>query len=327
MDLNQRIKRYREAAVKAVELTTKYQLPDGGYIWDGYVKNAYHKQVYSWPIAGRFSEAQRLLDWVKKNTLESDGQLKDYLGDVYKLAWLVHGAQRLGRFDVSYPLGSFLFSYQSPCGGFPRYTADKLIRSVSTAWMGITALSFGKLDVAEKAAKCCLSMLEQQPDENKFYCQMTGDGKLITEKDNPDALIMVDVSKPKQNYYELGLPMMLMCRLYQATGKVSWLDYAKPFFEFNLRCADDKFAFTFSGKTAFAAAIYYSITGDERARDAAYEFCDFLVETQLPDGSWIDEVKDPDELLYYVDHAAEFCVWLIEIAAIMESKESIAAKL
>lgn len=218
MDLSQRIKRYREAAVRAVEFTTRYQLPDGGYIWDGYVKNAYHKQVYSWPIAGRFGETQRLLSWVKRNTLQSDGQLKDYHGDVYKLAWLVHGAQRLGRFDVSYPLGSFLFSYQSSCGGFPRYTADKLIRSVSTAWMGITALSFGKLDVTEKTAQCCISMLEQQPREDRFYCQ-------------------------------------------------------------------------------------------------------------LPDGSWIDEINDPDELLYYVDHAAEFCVWLLEIAAIMESKEGIVAKL
>jgi len=325
MGLNERIKRYREAADKAVEFTTGFQLPDGGYIWEGYVKNAYHKQVYSWPIAGRFSEAQRLLNWVQKNTLQPDGQLKDYLGDVYKLAWLVHGAQRLGRFDVSYPLGSFLFSYQAPCGGFPRYTADEVIRSVSTAWMGVTALSFGKLDVAKKAAQCCISMLEQQPGADKFFCHMTAEGKLVTETNNPK-LPFIDMAKPKQNYYELGLPMMLMCRLHQATGEPSYLDHAKRFFELHLRCADDKFAFVFSGKTAFAAAIYYFITGDERMRDAAIQFCDFLLETQLPDGSWRDEVKDPDELLYYVDHAAEFCVWLLEIAAIMESMEATGAR-
>ena len=322
MDLNERISRYREVAVKAAEFTTKYQLPDGGYIWDGYVNNAYHKQAYAWPIAGRFRETQLLLNWVKRNTLQSDGQLKDYLGDVYKLAWFVQGAQRMGRFDLSYPLISFLLSCQKPCGGFPRYAADKLIRCVSTAWMGISALYFGKSDVAEKTAQCCLSMLAQQPDENRFYCQMTGDGKLVTEKEDPKVLF-VDTSKPKQNYYELGLPMMLMCRLHQATGKPSYLDDANRFFEFNLRCYDDKFSFVFSGKTAFAAAIYYFTTGDEKARDAAYRFCDFLVETQLSDGSWRDEITDPDELLYYVDHAAEYCVWLLEIAAIMESKASL----
>jgi len=320
--LHERIKRYREAAVKAVEFTVKFQRPDGGYIWEGYVNNAYHKQAYSWPIAGRFAEAQRLLNWAKRNTLQSNGQLKDYRGDVYKLAWFVQGAQRLGRFDLSYPLMSFLLSCQAPCGGFPRYATDECIRSVSTAWMGISALCFGKTDVAEKAAQCCVGMLEEQPDADKFFCHMTRDGKLITETKNPK-LPFIDISQPKQNYYELGLPMLLLCRLHQVTGKPSYLDYARRFFEGNLRCHDDKFSFVFSGKTAFAAAIYHSITGDERARHAACRFCDFLVETQLPDGSWRDEVKDPDELLYYVDHAAEFCVWLLEIAAMMESKEAV----
>ena len=321
MDLRERIKRYRDAAARAVKFTVGFQRRDGGYIWEGYVPNAYHKQVYAWPIAGRFSEAQRLLNWAKKNTLQPDGQLKDYLGDVYKLAWFVQGAQRLGRFDLSYPLMSFLLSTQAPCGGFPRYAKDDFIRSVSTAWMGISALCFGKLDVAEKTAQCCISMLEQQPDAGKFFCHMTCDGKLITEANN-SRLPFVDLSKPKQNYYELGLPMLLLCRLHQVTGNPSYLKDAKRFFEVNLRCHDDKFTFTFSGKTAYAGAIYYLITGDERGREAAVSFCDFLVETQLPEGGWRDVVKDPDELLYYVDHAAEYCVWLLEIAAMMESKEA-----
>ena len=323
MGVTERIGRYREAAVKAAEFTIKFQLPDGGYIWDGYVNNAYHKQAYSWPIAGRFAETQRLLDWAKSNRLQSDGQLKDYGGDVYKLAWFVQGAQRAGRFDLSYPLMSFLLSCQAPCGGFPRYAADELTRCVATTWMGISALYFGKTDVAEKAASCAINMLEAQPRQDRFYYQMTRDGKLVTEKEDPKAMF-VDIAKPKQNYYELGLPMMLMCRLHQATGDPCYLDYARRFFEFNLRCHDDKLAFVFSGKTAFAAAVYYSITGDEGMRDAACEFCDFLLETQLPDGSWRDEISDPDELLYYVDHAAEYIVWLQEIATILESKEAAA---
>ncbi len=117
--------------------------------------------------------------------------------------------------------------------------------------------------------------------------------------------------------------MMLMCKLHQLTGDSSYLDYATRFFEFKLRCYKDNFAYVGSGKSALAAAIYYLITGEEKARDAAYRFCDFLVETQLPDGSWIDKIKEPDELLYYVDHAAGFNVWLQEIVATLESKEAI----
>ena len=270
-----------------------------------------------------FRETQRLLDWAKRNRLQPDGQLKDYLGDVYKLAWFVQGAQRIGRFDLSYPLMSFLLSCQAECGGFPRYAADELTRGVSTTWMGISALYFGKTDVAERAAQCAINMLEAQPRQDRFYYQMTRDGKLVTEKEDPKARF-VDIARPKQNYYELGLPMMLMCRLHQATGEPSYLDYARRFFEFNLRCRDDRFTYVFSGKTAFAAAMYYAITGDEGMRDVAFEFCDFLLDTQLPDGSWRDEVTDPDELLYYVDHAAEYIVWLQEIATILESREAAA---
>ena len=79
----------------------------------------------------------------------------------------------------------------------------------------------------------------------------------------------------------------------------------------------------FSGKSALAAALYYQFTDDERGRDAALQFCDFCLETQLPDGSWIDRDKDPDELMYYVDHAACFTVWLMEIAMTLESKAAL----
>ncbi len=322
MKLQERINRYQEAGLKAVEFTIQFQLPDGGYIWDGYVNDAYHKQAYSWQLAGRFSEAQRLLDWAKKNKLQADGQLKDYKSDVYKQTWFFLGANRLERFDISYPVMSFLLSNQAPCGGFPRFVGDENIPSVSTSLMGIAALNFGNLDVAKKVAQYCISMLEQQSEDDRFYFVMTRDGKLITEKDDPKARF-IDTTKPKQRYYEAGIPMMLMCQLYQITGESSYLDYAKRFFEFHLGCYEDGFAHVGSGKSALAAAIYYLITDDERGRDAACRFCDFLVETQLPDGSWIDLVTEPDELLYYVDHAAGFNVWLQGVAATLERKAAI----
>ena len=323
MKLQERINRYLEAADKAVEFTIKFQLPDGGYIWEGYVKNAYHKQALSWQLAGRFDEAHRLLDWAKRNTLQANGELKDYLGDVYKQTWFFIGAHRLGRFDLSYPVMSFLLSTEAPCGGFPRFAEDNLVRAVSTSHIGIAALNFGNLDLAKKTAQCCISMLDQQPEEDKLYFVMTGDGKLVTEKDDPNALF-IDITKPKQKYYEADIPMLLLCNLHQITGESSYLEYAKRFFEFKLRCYADGFATVLSPKGALAAAIYYLITDDERARDAAYRFCDFALETQLPDGSWVDPVTEPDELLYYVDHAACINVWLRGIATTLESKEALA---
>ncbi len=112
-----------------------------------------------------------------------------------------------------------------------------------------------------------------------------------------------------------------MCKLYQATGIGTYLDYAKRFFEFKLTCFDDRFSFAGSGKSSLGSALYYLCTGDTRARAAAIEFCDFLVETHYPEGGWRDELE-PDELLIYIDHAAEFSIWLNEIAATLPAGDA-----
>jgi len=322
MDLQERIRRYRETAFKAVDYTVGFLQPDGGYIWDGYVPNAFHKQAYSWILAGRIQEGHRLMDWAGRNRLQPDGRLKDYLGDVYKQTWFALSAQRLGRYELSYPVMKYLLSLQAPCGGFPRYEKEDVVRAVASGFVGIAALSFGNLEVAKQAAQSCVDTLDQQAVEDRFYCHMTRDGKVVTEKDHPKALF-IDMTQPKQIYYELGVPMWLLCKLHQVTGEASSLDAAKRFFEFHLACREDSFSHVGSGKSALAAAIYYGITDDQRALDAACRFCDFCVETQLPHGSWIDLPKEPDELLYYVDHAACFTVWLLEIALTLESKEAI----
>jgi len=308
---------YRRACLKAVEYQISFQRPDGGYIWDGYAIDAFHKQALSWQLSGHFVEALRLLNWVKKNKLQADGQLKDYNGDIYKHSWFFQGAHLLGRFDLSFPVWSFLLSQQAPCGGFPHFAGDKLVRSLSTAWTGVSALYFGNIDVATKIAKCSISMLEQQPREDRFYFQMTRDGKLVTEKEYPDAQF-IDTTKPMQCYWEVGFAMLLMCKMHLATGEKSYLDYAKRFFEFKLRCYKDNFSYWGSGKSALAAANYYMLTGDERAREKSYEFCDFVLETQTPAGGFRYE-DEPDELLIYVDHAACFSVWAGESLKIFES--------
>jgi hypothetical protein len=312
---------YRRACQKAVEYQISFQLPDGGYIWDGYAIDAFHKQALSWQLGGRHVEALRLLNWVKKNNLQPDGQLENYNGDIYKHSWFFQGAHLLGRFDISYPVWSFLRSCQAPCGGLPHFAADELIRSLSTAWTGVSALCIGDIDTARKIAQCSISMLEQQPREDRFYFQMTRGGKLVTEKENPEAQF-IDTTKPKQCYWEVGFAMLLMCKMYQATKDKSYLDYAQRFLEFKLRCYADRFSFWGSGKSALGAANYYLLTGDERGKEAALEFCDFVVDTQTPEGGFRYE-DEPDELLIYVDHAACFSVWAGESLKILESLAAI----
>ena len=316
--MSTRIEQYRQAGRKAVDFQLRFQQPDGGYIWEGFARNAYHKQTYSWMMSGEYGRAQRLLNWVKANTLLPDGGLKDYNGDTYRLAWFFQGAHRLGRFDISYPVMDYLLSCQTESGGWPVFEEDAYTRVLPTAWAGVAALYAGRVDVAERAAAWCVSLLEQQNDDTKFYYEMTPAGKLVTLQSDPKAR-HIDATQPKQPYWEVGLPQMLMCRMFTVTGYKSYIDQAARFFERHRTLHDDRFTHTGSGKSSLANAVYYLLTDDERARDAVMEFCDHLVETQTEEGSWL--VRDDAPLLNRIDAAAEFSVWLQENAAILESKQ------
>ncbi|MCX7825348.1 MAG: hypothetical protein N2689_07305 [Verrucomicrobiae bacterium] len=317
--MNDKTECYRRSALRAVQFQLNGQQPDGSFAWEGYPRNAYHKQACSWTMAGHIEPAHRLLTWVKMHTLSPDGQLQDYDGDVRKHCWLFRGAHQLDRFDVSWPVMSFLLSCQLPLGGFPRRASENRIVSSATAQMGLSALHFGRQDVAEAAAACVLRILESQPDDSRFYFQMTAEGKLVTRETDAKAPCL-DAAVARQNYSEIGLPLQLMCRLYQATANKQYLEFAAVFFELTVRRFPDAFGCIGADTCALGAALYYLLAGDRRAQQAACRFADFLVATQHPQGGWRDP-GEPDIPLSYVDHAAESSVFLFELAALLPSAE------
>ncbi len=316
MTMDPRLQAFREAGERAVEFQLQYQQEDGSFIWDEQIRDAYHKQAYSWGISSHLPEAHRLLNWVRENTLQPDGSLRDYNGDVYKHSWFFQGCHRLGRFDLSYPVMAWLIRQQTACGGLPHFVGDEWLRTLPTAWTGVSAIYFGRLDVAEKAAGWCLRLLDQ-PDEGRFYFRTTLEGELATTETDEDAQY-IDLEEMGQPYWEIGLPWMLMGRLYQVTGDRQWLDHANGFFELQLACAQDNFANVGSGKSSLAAVIHFLNTGDARARDGAISFGEFLLATQHPEGGWRGD-NEPDTPLIYIDHAAEYNVWLQEISGLLGS--------
>ncbi len=312
--MDTRIEAFRAAGQRAVDFQLQFQQHDGSFIWDPEIRDAYHKQSYSWGLAGRLRGAHRLINWIASDMLV----LADYRGDVYKLSWMAQGVHRLGRFDVSHPIMGWLMQQQAECGGFPHFAGDEWLRCLPTAWAGVAALYFGRPEVAERAAQWCLGLLDQ-PDEGRYYFRTTLDGKLATAALDPGAQF-IDLSAPKQPYWEIGLPWLLMGRLYQATGDGDWLERAGRFFELHLQCAEDRFCHTGSGKSSLAASVHWLNTGDERAREAALTFGQFLLDTQNAEGSWT--VGGNEALLIRIDAAAEFSVWLQEMAGMLGAGES-----
>ncbi|MBU0610960.1 MAG: hypothetical protein KKI08_23975 [Armatimonadetes bacterium] len=312
----ERLEQYRQAGLRAAQFTLGFQQPDGGYIWDGFPPDAFHKQAYSWGVGGHALEANRLLDWVQRERLLPDGQLRDYHGDMYKHAWLLQGAQRLGRFDVTYLMADFIASCQAPCGGFPHMAGGDTCRALAGCQVGIAMLYMGRMDVAEQAAAWTISLLDQPHDDRFGFCT-TLEGELLAGEGQ--AIVL---QQPQQVYWELGLPLMLMCRMTMATGEGSYLDHARAFFDWHLRCAEDRFTFTGSGKSGLGAALLYLLTGDTRARDAAVEFGDRLLATQADDGVWHSPSWPEGQVLYLIDAGVEFNVWLQEIAATLGAAEA-----
>lgn len=316
--MNSRLEAFREAAERAVKFQLQFQQPDGSFIWDKEIRDAYHKQPYSWGISCRPGNAHRLINWIRDNTLQDDGSLQDYNGDVYKLSWLFQGCHRLGRFDLSHPIMGWLMQQQRECGGLPHFAADDRLRALATAWVGVSALYFGNVEFAERCAGWCANLLDQ-PEEGRFYYQTTLDGQILTTEMAENAEY-IDLEKTGQAYWEIGLPWMLMGRLYQATGAQQWLDHANDFFEWQRSCAEDNFTNVGSGKSSLAACIHFLNTSDARARNGAVAFGEFLLATQYPEGGWRD-LDEPDIPLIYIDHAAEYTVWLNEIVGILGSAD------
>jgi hypothetical protein len=317
--MNEKIELYHQTALKAVQFQLSCQQPDGSFVWEGYPRNAYHKQACSWALAGCIEPAHRLLTWIKANTLSPDGQLQDYESDVHKHCWLFEGAHRLGRFDVSWPVMSFLLSCQTPLGGFSRVPGEATILSSATARMGLAALHFGRQDVAEAAAACVIRILDLQPDDTRFYFRMNAEGKLVTREMDAKAPCL-ETAVPRQDYSEIGLPLQLMCRMYQITANFQYLEFARAFLELAVQRFPAALSSVGGDACALGAAHFCLISGDHRASQAACRFADFLVASQHPHGGWRDP-SEPDIPLSYVDHAAESSVCLFELAALLPGTE------
>ena len=159
--------------------------------------------------------------------------------------------------------------------------------------------------------------LLDQPAEDCFYYCTSLDGELLRSES-----LAINLQQPQQVYWELGLPLMLMCRMFMATGENWYLGHARDFFNWHLKCAEDHFTFTGSGKSGLGAALLYLLTGDRQARAAAYEFGDRLLATQAEDGVWHSPNWPAGQVLYLIDAGAEFNVWLQEIAATLAAGEA-----
>ncbi len=326
--------RFSQSAARAARWIVSRQKSDGSFFDLAAGIGGYYKVPYALATTGFTPQATRLLAWVRANHLTDDGDFRGpsrkariSLHDewpTYGNAWLIMGAHRLSQFDLSFRGVDFLTTLRAPCGGFCAMDDDKpYVECLGTSWSGLAALTVGNLAVAESAARCLQSLVDQQPQPDRFYYRLSTDGKLATDVPDGQALAYyVDATRPKQVYFHPGIAMIFLCRYYLATHAEWSLDTARSVFDFTQRCRDDVYRFPPSGKLGLGCALLAAITNDAKARQAALDVADYLAGTQTDDGYWLlpDEeiyagIENKDDPEIRMDITAEFATFLVEIAA------------
>ncbi|NCO41492.1 MAG: hypothetical protein COY42_01185 [Armatimonadetes bacterium CG_4_10_14_0_8_um_filter_66_14] len=303
--------KYVQAAREGVAWLHQQQNPDGSLGDPAHVGMYCYKSAYALGVTGHVVEANRLLSWLKEEMLDTDGALRDGAGTgmaTYRITWLAQGAHRLGRFDVSVPLVRWLLDRQAECGGFRSNVEADHVETICT-WGAMAPVYAGHLHAGAATAEFMESMIDQQPHPAKFYLSMTLPGQLRTG----EGAGFLDMTAPGQGYYHFGIPMLLLARLYGATGEDAHLSTALKLFELTEQCAEDAYAHTSAGKSMTAAAVLYSLTGEERMRDRAVQQADFLLSIQQADRSWT--VAGNQDVGVRIDATAEFAIFLTETAA------------
>lgn len=322
------------AAARGIAWILAHQRPDGSFCDPADGVGAYYKVPSTLAVAGEWRAAQRLLDWVAAHHLTATGDFRaperkahepvHESWPAYANAWLIQGAQRVGRWDVARRGMAFLQTLQLPSGGY--YALDgatKFLEPVGVSWGGLAALMTGDLAAAQRAGDCLVRLVDQQPDPARFYFRMDADGGLLTAVPSGAALTYyVDAGQIKQIYYNPGIALIFLSHLYQATAAERYLAAAATILAFTQRCAADVHRFPPSGKLGLGCALYYALTGDERALQGALNVATYLIETQGADGAWrlpneepYASLKNRESFDVLLDITAEFAVFLLEMRA------------
>jgi len=327
------IEKFISAAERGFVWIAEHQREDGSFCDPGDEIRGYYKVPYALSVSGRQRRAIKLAAWIAKHhfTPEGDFGPADNPASgpgsggwpVYGNAWLVQGLHRIGRWDLSLGGAEFLLRFQLPIGGF--YALDgetRRIEPVCTSWGGLASLATGNLEVARRAGDVLVRMVQAQPDPFRFYFVMDPDGELVTDVPPGRELFhYVDSELEEQIYYAQGIALIFLTHLYRGTGKERYLDACRKLLSFSERCADDVYRFPPSGKLGLGCALLYQLTGSQDAKNAAVQVGQYLVETQTAEGIWhlpeagpYIESKYRDNFEVHLDIAAEFSIFLTEIA-------------
>lgn len=332
---------YDKAIEKAGQFIRKRQNPDGSVKG---IKPDTFWGYYTQPLALRgtgslqdWSRANRCIDYVKKEFLNSDGSFtlltqprwikKVIAGDLYAATYLIHGASLWERFDVAGPAVKYMLRFQDKDTGgiFYRIKNRRFIDPPTTAHGGIGMILTGHLKEAEMAGGFFVKLHNLQHDmENRYLTiwDIKKKGLLMDYenfKDRPDSTQIRENPNNANAYWDSGYIMVFMTNLYHVTGDKKYLRVARELFDVISKYKDFK---THIWKTPWACARLYQATGDQRCLKAARTMADRIVSMQQEDGAIWSEGKSvyleqQSDAITLMDMTCQLTYFLSEVRAVL----------
>lgn len=293
--------------------------------------NAYYKDAYPLRIAGEPAAAAKCMnysvkhfmteegDFMNSRTQRSAGSYTRYYCQIYPNFWFLRGACALNRFDLAQRIFGFLKTCQDETTGGAYYEVDRksgLLDSNSTACICLGGQMCGDLNVAAKAGDAMLAWAHMQKDPNRYYLRWQPKGALQTGFDEDKSLYyVVDAEKTGQYYWQVGLPLVALAKLYTVTKDANYLKGAVKIYDFLMSCQPDVVASSPVGKLGWGSAILFNITGDSRYKETNRKITEYIMSKQNPDGYWLAptyKTVNDQPLRITTDLTGEFSAWLLD---------------
>ena len=321
--LETKLRDYRLAQRKGAEYLLRHVNFDGsiGHPDKGF---SYYRTPWALASAGERESALRLCEWIRQHQFGDSG---DFVGIsprplvdhyLYANAMLVIGAHALQQFDLSYQGMEYIREFVDPASGaFVNHTdssgehADQEDIPFNCG-IGLACLITGDIDAAEQVAMWLQQMWSLQPDlPNRLYFVYSAQNqRLVTNFPTKDAqLYVVEAQQPRQRFTVGGIAAAFLARLYLARPRAAYLGLAREYQAFSQQQTDRQFEVAQVCKTGWGAALLYQITKQDVYREWALRVGDYFVESQFPDGHWINneplvdqpEIEIVSEFLVYLD--------------------------
>jgi hypothetical protein len=319
------VTRLAEARDRGVAYLTQRQRDDGALgnpEQEGL--GPYYKALWAFAAGGRADAGNRLADWVARNVLTEEG---DFSGPMrgtdhdssypYSNAWMICGAQKLGRFDISYRGMEFLPLLQHrEDGGFRIKRDDESAPQdvLCSAQGGNACLFTGHIAEAREVGRFLRTIWEAQPHPERelFFAYRPGQGLRTDFPDERQRMFSIRVDRTRQRYFNMGIAAAFLVRLAQATGDPEWIALAKSYLQIGFDVLDEMYETAQVGKVGWGAALAHAATGEQKYRQLAERVGEALLAQQTDSGGW-DNTGGYTTDAVRAEVTAEFVVLLDEM--------------